>query len=324
MPLTARRNSSASSRPSSRRGSRLSTRRSVGQPQSQSHAVVPLALAYEAVMRALPSASEVAGRAAFVALAGGFEVTSRDGRSDQAAAKLPPQLLALVLVLTRKLSQDRAPKLKELVANPRSSPADSFQDALVDAEVLGVDASVWRPTLCVQSGLPGVPAQLSTDMLHELFGGGAAARLPDAAVSEALLMHAATAGLQADFQERTGQLQRLWERQPKAKGGGGALPYADIQSTLLSAEPTLPLPLVRALYLGAVEASRSCTRLQGRSCQLLGTLEPDACGECGGELVTLQLLRHTALKHSLFLQDSVPRRSQTPRSPTPSKETTGR
>merc|ERR1711972_1154863 len=81
----------------------------------------------------------------------------------------------------------------------------------------------------------------------------------------------------------------------------------DFKSVLQSAEPGLPLSMVRVLFLSAVDASRACTQLEGFACNVHGTLEPDQTRTYGGEVVTLMLLL-TLLRHDLVLRDAALRR----------------
>merc|ERR1719310_604260 len=137
--------------------------------------------------------------------------------------------------------------------------------------------------------------QLSTDELQNLFGGGSPARIPNASISESGFMAAVTEAVMADYSDRMKHLQGLWQRQTHEQGTDGMLGYAEFGSVVHSEEPTLPAPMLRALFLTAVELSRGCSQLNGDPCHPVGTLEP-VQGEYGGEVVTFPLFAMAALK----------------------------
>merc|ERR1712113_1087520 len=152
----------------------------------------------------------------------------------------------------------------------------------------------------------GGPERLSGNLLQELFGGGSIARLPQAFVTESVLLDAVASAVKTDFEDRTSELRRIWQRQ--AQDNDGSLKFSDFKSVLQSVEPGLPLSMVRVLFLSAVDASRACTQLEGFACNVHGTLEPDQTRTYGGEVVTLKLLLLTLLRHDLVLRDAALRR----------------
>merc|ERR1712217_803351 len=133
-------------------------------------------------------------------------------------------------------------------------------------------------------------------------GGGARQRLSNGTVGESAFMQATTEAFLADYNDRSRELKALWDRQSPA--GDGVLPYHDFKSVLQSAEPALPAPTLRSLFLNSVEASRSCSQFEGGFSMVLGSLEPAHSNLYGGDVVTFPLLFLTAMRSRLFLQDS--------------------
>merc|ERR1719498_538392 len=103
---------------------------------------------------------------------------------------------------------------------------------------------------------------LSSDLLMEYLGGGSQARIPGATISESGFMAAVTEAVAADYNDRMKGLHSLWQRQEQAQDTP-ALGYADFVSVVHSEQPTLPDPMLRSLFLTAVELSRGCSQLNG-------------------------------------------------------------
>jgi len=257
-----------------------------------------VAVAYQAATKALPGGGSVAAlRELFTLLSRSAEIDGLDNR--RGALR---EFNVLLLLLHDALQQGTAPMMRELIhrAEQRNAvTAEDFREALRDARLLGIDENVWRPKL---SAGAAPAAQISGELMLDYLGGGSPARAPRAVVTESSFMAAVTDAMAADYAERIRPLQRLWERQ--AKNAPGSLSYSDFKSVLHSAEPSLPAPMVRALFLSAVETSRSCSQLEGGLCPPLGTLEPSACGQYGGDVVTFRLVLLAAMRCRLFLRDA--------------------
>merc|ERR1719252_33643 len=99
-------------------------------------------------------------------------------------------------------------------------------------------------------------------------------------------------------------LGMLWERQV-AVLGSGTMNFSDFSFIVKSAEPSVPTPTLRALYLTSVEASRACTQIYGAHCPVVGTLE-EVGQTYGGDLVTFKLLFFVALRCGLYIKETQP------------------
>jgi len=214
------------------------------------------------------------------------------------------ELLVLLLLLHDRLHKEGAASLRELIqrAEQRGTvSADEFREAVRDAKVQAIDDSVWRAKLSD----PANPGQLCSELMLDYLGGGSQARIPGATIAESGFMAAITEAVAADYDDRLKHMQGLWQRSAQQQGTKGSLGYAEFESVVHSEEPNLAAPMLRTLFLNAVELSRGCSQLNGDPCLPVGTLQPvlNVPDEYGGEVVTFPFFAKAALKCGLFLKD---------------------
>jgi len=258
---------------------------------------LPVALAYEAAVKALPQSS-AAHQTVFSGISQCADVDGLDVKR-----QLERDLLVLVLLLHDRLHREAAPKLRDLIQRAENRglvAAEEFRDAIHDAQVFYVEDSIWIKKLS-ETGIAATPGQLNTDLILEYFSGGSISRFPRATITETALMTIVTDAVADDYADRTKHLYSLWKRQTQTRHSS-ALTFADFVSVVQAEEPNMPLPMLRAAFLASVEASRACTQLIDDVCLPVGNCEAVE-EQYGGDVVTFPLFMHAAMKLGLFLKE---------------------
>lgn len=294
-----------------------------GDPLPFSEPMIPVAAAYNAAIKAMPSTVVAGRRELFSALVAASEADAQEGRSSFSSMK---ELCVLMLLVQDRIRQQAAPRMRELVhraemlkdgqigLRPPITP-DDFRDALLDAGLIGIDDQVWRQKLQTQLMVAGqVP--LSPDLILDFLGGGSLHRIPKIHVGETSFFMAVADAVSKEFTSRYVPMQKFFERlviaQKEVLQSGQSLTFKDVRTTLLQAEPSLSASTVRSIYLTAVEASRCCSQLEGDACPVAGTLEPSPTGLFGSDIVTCKLLSLAAQRHRFLLTPKPSSMSETP------------
>eukprot|EP00930_Biecheleria_cincta_P090612 TRINITY_DN8000_c0_g1_i2.p1 TRINITY_DN8000_c0_g1~~TRINITY_DN8000_c0_g1_i2.p1 ORF type:complete len:825 (-),score=181.08 TRINITY_DN8000_c0_g1_i2:102-2576(-) len=267
---------------------------------------ISVAIAWDSASKALPGGgSATARRELFMNLMKFASITGEDDKSEGMK-----EFYFLLLIIHDRIKRESAQKMRELIQRVEGrgqATPDEFREALRDAQIVGIEESIWRPKL-MPPNVPSPSGHLGETQFNDYFGGGSQNRLPRGTVTESQMLAATAEAMTAEVKERVDSLRKLHRQ---SRGGNVdlrnmKLSYEDFKTVLQSADSSLTTANIRSLWMGSVEASRSCFQYEGDACPIVGSLDTSANGLYGGDTVTLPMLQVACLRNALSFAADAP------------------
>lgn len=212
----------------------------------------PVAAAYDAVFKALPTLQNAGATALFRSLAahGDFD--------DPSAEKAQLQCFNVLMLDRANAAHGKSPILEILQKCDAGGGREEvsipdFKNALKDSGLLGIEDNVWRQAYSDASRSGYMNCEALGDLFKQATQG-----LPKGVVSEATLMVGCAEAYMAEFDESSIPFKQAIN---EARGeSGGEWKYHTLQLTLKSVNPSVTDLDTRKFFKTCADLSQSCTQ----------------------------------------------------------------